>query len=368
MPHPAAEWVIIMEFKKDDNDIQWQKETETDKRRFDFAAFLGPDSQDSLDDRVTEVMDGKDLLEPDAFDHIAPDYIPRRPTDGEHGRHEAPTTEDFQPDAPPTTPERPAVSAEDPRYTAPERPAMNPNDPRYAAPERPHVVVADPHPKRVYVSPVGDDYDSTPASGGGGGKKGLVGAIVVLAIIAVVLLSLLGSLFGGSDDDDAQATPKPTSPSASTQTQALLATDRPSSDNNSTQTTKRSYTITVTAGSGGSISPAGAVTVEEGGSVTFTIQPNSGNAISQLLIDGSAVDPQSSYTFSNVTQSHTIYAVFQSAATATPTPTNTPEPTAPPTPDPTAEPTPDPTEPPPQDEPAAPESDPIDAGADAAAE
>jgi hypothetical protein len=84
------------------------------------------------------------------------------------------------------------------------------------------------------------------------------------------------------------------------------------------------------------------VNVEEGGSQTFAILPNSGYVISQVLVDGTAVEPSDSYTFSNVTGGHTIYAVFQAAATDTPTPTATPAPTAEPTP----EPTPEPTEPP----------------------
>jgi outer membrane biosynthesis protein TonB len=323
-----------MEFKKEDNenDIHWQKEQEQDKKNFDFAAFLG---SEGLDDRVTDVMDGQDLLEPDAFDHISPDYVPRRPTDGEHGRHEAPSSqEDFE---------------KEPAPQAPERPTMDPADPRYAAPERPRVVVADPHPKKVYVSPVGDDYESSSVSGGGGGKKGLVSAIVVLGIIAVVLLTFLSSAFGGSsDDDEAEATPKPTSPAA--------ATDAPQATNSSAAAAtaapaKRTYTITVTAGSGGSISPSGAVTVEEGGSVTFAIVPNGGYVISQLLVDGTAVATQDSYTFTNVTAGHTIYAVFQADVTATPAPTATPTPS----PAPTAEPTPDPTEPPPIDEPTEPD-------------
>jgi hypothetical protein len=324
-----------MEFKKDNDEIQWQKEQEQDKKRFDFAAFLGPDG---LDDRVTEAVDGKDLLEPDAFDHITSDYVPRRRSDGEHGLHEAPEPpQEFQPETAPESPQ------------APERPTMNPDDPRYAAPERPHVVVADPHPKRVYVSPVGDDYDSSPSSDGGSGKSGLTKAIVVLAIIAVVLLAMLGGLFGSSDDDDTQATPKPTSPAASTD--SPTPTNTPANTSSTAQPTKRSYTITVTAGSGGSITPSGAVSVEEGGSVTFAIVPNSGYVISQLLVDGVAVATQDNYTFTNVTSAHTIYAVFQAAPAATPTATPAPTATPSPTPAPTAEPTPDPTAPPAQDEP-----------------
>jgi hypothetical protein len=321
-----------MEFKKEDNEIQWQKEQEREKRAFDFDAFLGAEN---LDDKVTDVTDGKDLLEPDAFDHFAPDYIPRRPYDSEHGRHEAPEPENFQPEQPLSpTPEAAKTG-------------MDPNDPRYAAPERPHVVVADPHAKKVYVSPVGDDYEpSRTSSGRGGGKGGIIGVLVVLAVIAVVLLVKIGGSSGSSDE--AEATPKATSPTVATE--AVQNTEAPV-PTQTAETTKKNYTITVTAGSGGSISPSGAVNVEEGGSQTFAILPNSGYVISQVLVDGTAVEPSDSYTFSNVTGGHTIYAVFQAAATDTPAPTVTPEPTAAPTPEPTPEPTPDPTEPPQAEEP-----------------
>ncbi len=70
------------------------------------------------------------------------------------------------------------------------------------------------------------------------------------------------------------------------------------------------YTITATAGSGGSISPSGATTVNSGGSQTYTITPSSGYSISNVQVDGSSVGPVSSYTFSNVTATHTISATF----------------------------------------------------------
>jgi hypothetical protein len=72
------------------------------------------------------------------------------------------------------------------------------------------------------------------------------------------------------------------------------------------------YTITASAGSGGSISPSGAVTVLSGSSQTFTIAPSNGYEISNVLVDGVAVGAVSSYTFSSVTSKHTISASFNS--------------------------------------------------------
>ena len=70
------------------------------------------------------------------------------------------------------------------------------------------------------------------------------------------------------------------------------------------------WTITASAGTGGSISPSGAVSVSEGGSQAFTIAANSGYTIASVLVDGASVGAVSSYTFSNVTANHTISASF----------------------------------------------------------
>jgi hypothetical protein len=73
------------------------------------------------------------------------------------------------------------------------------------------------------------------------------------------------------------------------------------------------FTITANAGSGGSISPSGAVSVAQGASKTFTITANSGFSISSVTVDGANQGAISSYTFSNVQANHTISASFQSS-------------------------------------------------------
>lgn len=70
------------------------------------------------------------------------------------------------------------------------------------------------------------------------------------------------------------------------------------------------YTITATAGPNGSINPSGNVTVNHGDSIEFTITPNPGYFIDDVLVDGSSVGPVSSYKFINVTANHTIHAIF----------------------------------------------------------
>jgi hypothetical protein len=77
-----------------------------------------------------------------------------------------------------------------------------------------------------------------------------------------------------------------------------------------TSTAAPTYTVTASAGSNGSISPSGAVTVNQGSNQTFTITPNSGFAVSSVTVDGTNVGAVTTYTFSNVQANHTISATF----------------------------------------------------------
>ena len=73
----------------------------------------------------------------------------------------------------------------------------------------------------------------------------------------------------------------------------------------------KTYTITATAKSGGSISPSGDITVNEGTDKTFTITPDSVfYLIDDVLVDENSEGKVSSYTFNNVTGDHTIHASF----------------------------------------------------------
>ena len=70
------------------------------------------------------------------------------------------------------------------------------------------------------------------------------------------------------------------------------------------------YTIEATAGTGGSISPSGSVSVREGRDQTFTITPDKGYAVSNVKIDGKSIGAVKSYTFENVSRTHTIEVIF----------------------------------------------------------
>ncbi len=70
------------------------------------------------------------------------------------------------------------------------------------------------------------------------------------------------------------------------------------------------YTITPSAGAGGTITPPDAVVLDEGDDQTFTIVPSAGYIVSDVLVDGGSVDKIDNYIFNNVITDHTISAIF----------------------------------------------------------
>ena len=73
------------------------------------------------------------------------------------------------------------------------------------------------------------------------------------------------------------------------------------------------YTIKADAGTGGSISPSGNVSVREGADQTFTITPDKGCAVFNVKIDGRSIGAVKSYSFENVKRAHTIEVSFTRA-------------------------------------------------------
>jgi hypothetical protein len=77
-----------------------------------------------------------------------------------------------------------------------------------------------------------------------------------------------------------------------------------------TQSGISTYTLTASAGSNGSITPQGNLTVTPGASKIFTIRANWFYQISDVTVDGVSQGPITSYTFNNVTSNHSISATF----------------------------------------------------------
>jgi len=72
------------------------------------------------------------------------------------------------------------------------------------------------------------------------------------------------------------------------------------------------YTITATAGEGGTITPSGYVAVIVGDTQSFTITPNFGYHVANILIDGKQhLGAESSHSFTNVESDHSIDVAFE---------------------------------------------------------
>jgi uncharacterized repeat protein (TIGR02543 family) len=74
------------------------------------------------------------------------------------------------------------------------------------------------------------------------------------------------------------------------------------------------FTITASAGAGGSISPSGSVTVNSGASQQFTITANSGFHVASVGGGRGLAGRLTTFTFNNVTANHTIAASFAANA------------------------------------------------------
>ena len=70
-------------------------------------------------------------------------------------------------------------------------------------------------------------------------------------------------------------------------------------------------TIDALAGSNGSINPSGTVSVIYGNDQSFTISPNMGYYVAEVLVDGVSVGTLTSYTFTHITANHTISVSFE---------------------------------------------------------
>ena len=88
-----------------------------------------------------------------------------------------------------------------------------------------------------------------------------------------------------------------------------------SSENPTKPTT---YTITASAGQGGSIAPNGTVSVAKGKSQAFTITPSEGYEIEDVKVDGVSQGAEIAYEFTNVTENHTIAASFKAKTVTLP--------------------------------------------------
>jgi hypothetical protein len=93
--------------------------------------------------------------------------------------------------------------------------------------------------------------------------------------------------------------------------------------------TSAAYSITATQAPHGTISPSGVTMVNAEDTVVYSITPDTGYHVVNLIIDADTISPQSTYTFANDSADHTITAsfaadVYEIVATQTPNGSVTP--------------------------------------------
>ena len=71
------------------------------------------------------------------------------------------------------------------------------------------------------------------------------------------------------------------------------------------------YSITASAGKGGTLSQTGDVSVPAGEDKTFTIIPDLGYRIKDVMVDGYSIGPTTEYTFEKVGKDHMLRVVFE---------------------------------------------------------
>jgi hypothetical protein len=77
-----------------------------------------------------------------------------------------------------------------------------------------------------------------------------------------------------------------------------------------------SFTITASAGAGGSIAPEGLVTVAGGADISFAITPANGYVVGDVMVDGISQGAVTSYLLSGLNATHSISATFLPTITA----------------------------------------------------
>ena len=70
------------------------------------------------------------------------------------------------------------------------------------------------------------------------------------------------------------------------------------------------FTITATAGANGSLTPSGAKMVAVGNDEAYTVKPDAGYHVADVLVDGASIGAKTTYTFNNVADAHKISASF----------------------------------------------------------
>lgn len=164
----------------------------------------------------------------------------------------------------------------------------------------------------------------TAPNGGEDWKAGSTHAITWTASdnVAVTAIDLAYSTDGGASFPNSLATGIANSgsfnwtlPNLASTTLRVRATARDAANNSAADASNADFavsrfSVSASAGLGGSVNPAGITSVPQGASVSITITPGANFHIDQVLADGVPQGPVSSVTFANITADHVLSASF----------------------------------------------------------
>lgn len=102
--------------------------------------------------------------------------------------------------------------------------------------------------------------------------------------------------------------------------------------------------IHIVCGAGGEIEPSESFIIKEGESTEFSIKPDKGNIVKELVIDGQNYGRVLKFRIEKISVKHVIEVYFEAKPKPTPSPTPSPSPSL--SPSPTGSPTAEPTSPP----------------------
>lgn len=153
----------------------------------------------------------------------------------------------------------------------------------------------------ILTEPIAEFYDLTLSVQGNGTTQPAPGAhtYVEESQVEITAIADAGNHFVKWVIDEVDVTENPTTVTMSADINAVAHFQ------------KNIYTITALAESGGSIDPSGEVAAEHGDDVMFSIDPDAGYRISEVIVDEENVGTPSQYTFSNITADASITARFE---------------------------------------------------------
>ncbi|MGI6204092.1 MAG: N-acetylmuramoyl-L-alanine amidase [Anaerovoracaceae bacterium] len=156
------------------------------------------------------------------------------------------------------------------------------------------------------------------------GKRETVKRALMMFLAAAVMFSMMPAVTFAAEnngtEESAQQQAQEQTVTPSTDSTAGSETDTAADSSSGSRQTQSATTYTITARtylngkvntSCGVISPSGTKTVTKGGGVNYSFYPKSGYKLLYIVVDGKKIKTtKKTYSFTNVTKNHTIYAYF----------------------------------------------------------